>query len=75
MEDRINRIEDQGYDDENARNYRKKIAKITFAFDNAEIIEMLTKRGELIKKEKWDKLDEFNVKIAEKITTDQDLLD
>lgn len=38
MEDRINRIEDQGYDDEGARNYRKKIAKITFAFNNAEVI-------------------------------------
>ena len=74
MEDRINKIEDQKYDDEDARNYRKKIAKITFAFNNAEVIEMLSKRGALIKKEKWDDLDKINIEIAEKIK-DQDLLD
>tara|TARA_B110000285_G_scaffold234791_1_gene313042 strand:- start:2391 stop:2498 length:108 start_codon:yes stop_codon:yes gene_type:complete len=34
----------------------KKIAKITFAFNNAEIIDKLTERGENIKKEGWDKL-------------------
>ena len=49
MEDRINRIEDQEYDDEDKRNYRKKIAKITFAFHNSKIIGYLTERGEKIK--------------------------
>ena len=67
MEDRINRIEDQEYDDQDARNYRKKIAKITFAFNNAEVIELLSERGTLIKKEKWDELDEINITIATKI--------
>lgn len=67
MEDRINRIEDQEYDDQDARNYRKKIAKITFAFNNAEVIELLSERGALIKKEKWDELDEINITIATKI--------
>lgn len=74
MEDRINQIEDQEYDDVDARNYRKKIAKITFAFNNAEVIEMLTDRGTLIKKEKWDELDEANIEIAERIK-DGELLD
>jgi hypothetical protein len=67
MEERINKIKDQEYDDENDRKYRKKIAKITFAFNNSEVIEILTERGELIKKEKWDKLDEINEEIAKKI--------
>lgn len=56
LEERINRIPDQGYDDEDKRNYFKKIAKMTFAFNNAEIIHALRERGESIKKEKWDKL-------------------
>ena len=67
MEDRINKIKDQEYDDENDRKYKKKIAKITFAFNNSEVIEILTERGELIKKEKWDKLEDINIEIAEKI--------
>jgi hypothetical protein len=67
MEDRINKIKDQEYDDEADRKYMKKIAKMTFAFNNSEIISILTERGELIKKEKWEKLDKINMEIAEKI--------
>ena len=41
-----------------------KIAMITFAFDNAEIIKGLRKRGDAIKAEKWKKLDKANAQLT-----------
>ena len=36
---------------------------ITFAFKNAEIIELLRQRGEIIKEERWDDMEEIDKKI------------
>lgn len=59
LEDRINHPDfpDQGYDDgdEDAQNSRKKIAQITFAYENGWLIDQLTYRGYYIKNEKWEK--------------------
>ena len=39
------------------------MAQITFAYNNSKIISWLTKRGTLIKTEKWDKLTDLNAEI------------
>jgi len=41
-----------------------KVGLITFAFNNAEVIQWLKERGNHIKNEDWDKLDKINNKIA-----------
>jgi hypothetical protein len=38
---------------------------ITFAFDNAELINLLRKRGQFVKFEKYDKMRDVNTKIDE----------
>lgn len=40
-----------------------RIAVITFAFNNAKIINWLKKRGMHIKNENWKKLDQINMEI------------
>ena len=45
LEERINKMDDLGFDDE---IIDQKIAQITFAFYNEKIIEWLRKRGEYI---------------------------
>ena len=57
------------------RGEQVKIAKISFAFDNAKVIKWLKKRGGYIKKEKWDKVDEVNDEIRFALKKDQELLD
>jgi len=42
-----------------------KIAVITFAFDNPEIIKALRKRGKFIEKEQYDKLAKINKKLVQ----------
>jgi len=44
-----------------------KIAQITFAYENAALINILKKRGKLIGEEKWDKLKEINKEISDKL--------
>jgi len=56
IEERINNLPDQGYDEPEERHLRKKIAQITFAYENTKIIEWLKYRGTYIKTEKWDKV-------------------
>ena len=65
MEERISKMEDMGYDGvwEGPGDKHIKIAQITFAFHNQDIINNLRKRGNFIKTEKWDKVDEINDKI------------
>ena len=71
LEDRINDPEypNQGYDDgdEAAENDRKRIAQITFAYENGELINLLTDRGYYIKNEKWEKAEAVQDKIEEKL--------
>ena len=45
---------DLGYEEEIQEEI--KIAQITFAYDNMELINDLKKRGKLIKTEKWKKV-------------------
>lgn len=42
-----------------------KIALITFAFDNSEIVNGLKNRGRFIKNEQWEKLDKENQKLVD----------
>lgn len=51
-----------------------KIAQVTFAYENKEVINWLTARGKLIKTEKWDKVAEINQTIHDGIQK-PDLLD
>lgn len=62
LEDVINdRIPDQDCDDgDEEKAKRKTIAQITCAYENKDLIDMMTKRGTLIGTEKWDKLKELN---------------
>jgi uncharacterized coiled-coil DUF342 family protein len=41
LEQRINAIPDQGLDPDDERNYVKKIAQISFAYNNAEVVNWL----------------------------------
>lgn len=63
LEERISAMDDLGYDGYTEEKKQIKIAQITFAFYNEDIITNLTKRGNFIKLEKWDKLDQINDKI------------
>jgi hypothetical protein len=52
LEDRLTRLPDLGYEDQPPERIR--ISMITFAFDNAELINLLRERGQFIKFEKYD---------------------
>lgn len=75
LEERINNLPDQGYDEPELRHLRKKIAQITFAYENTKIIEWLKYRGKYIKTEKWDKVKQYEKKILDGIKNDKKLLD
>jgi len=55
---RLSSLPDLGYEDEPPE--RISIALITFAFDNAEVINLLKARGAAIKFEKFDKMRQIN---------------
>lgn len=61
LEKRLNDFPNQGVD--GPKDYYIKIAQITFAFDNALVINWLKERGKHIKTEKWDKAAKVNEKI------------
>lgn len=69
-------MEDLGFDGEEDKdpNKRIKIAQITFAYYNGEVIRWLTDRGYYIQNEKWEKVREINNTIAQGIK-EQKLLD
>ena len=52
MSERLTKLPDLGFEDEPPE--RINIALITFAFDNAELINLLRDRGNAIKFEKFD---------------------
>jgi len=54
---------DLGYED--SAPERINIAMISFAYDNAELINLLRKRGQFIKLQKFDQMREVNKKIDE----------
>lgn len=49
----------------NQNRKRIKIAQITLAYHNADVIHWLKKRGTYIASEQWDKLKEINKEISE----------
>lgn len=53
MEQRLDQLENLHFDDSITSI---KIAITTFAFKNADVINLLKARGKLIKEEKWDKM-------------------
>ena len=63
MESRLDQLPDLGFEDEPVEHI--KVAITTFAFKNAEIIELLKERGELIKNEEWDEMEKIDSKINE----------
>ena len=44
-----------------------KIAIVTFAFDNCEMIKRLRKRGKAIRKENWELLNKINNRISDRL--------
>jgi hypothetical protein len=75
LEKRLSNFPEMGIDDPADLQDGIKIAQITFAFQNSKIINMLKKRGQLRKTEKWEQVEKMNAEIAESLRTDQDLLD
>ena len=61
LEDNISALPDLGYEDEPVQ--RINISMMSFAFDNAQLINLLKVRGAAIKFEKYDKMREINKKI------------
>lgn len=64
-----------GFDGEEVEGDRIRIAIVTFAFENAKVINWLRERGTHIKNENWTKLEQVNMTIDESIKKDQVLLD
>lgn len=64
-----------GYDGIEGDNDRVRIALITFAFNNARVINWLRMRGTHIKNENWAGLERVNEAINLQIQNDKVLLD
>jgi hypothetical protein len=65
LEKRITAMDDLGFEEN--KDEKVKIAQITFAYYNGAVINWLSKRGNFIKTEKWDKVAEINQTIAKGI--------
>ena len=63
LEDRLTACPNQGFEeeDENGESAKIKISQITMAYNNSWIVNMLTKRGTLIKTEKWEKVNKQGI--------------
>ena len=61
LEERLTNLPDLGYEEQAPDRIR--ISMISFAFDNAKLINLLRERGNYIKFEKYDKMREVNAKI------------
>ena len=57
-------MDNLGYDED---IQQIKIAQITFAYNNREVINWLQKRGQYINKHKWDKVDEIQKEIFDNL--------
>jgi hypothetical protein len=64
-----NHVDHLGYEEEpaNGEKYQVKVSQVTMAYNNSEVIKRLTERGELIKTEKWAKLQDLNNTILKEI--------
>jgi len=75
MESRLTEFPALGIDGPEGDEMPVKIAIITFAFNNAEIIHNLRRRGLLIAKEKWKKYEKLHTKMQTRLANSQELLD
>lgn len=75
MEARMTEFPALGIDGPEGDEAPVKIAMVTFAFNNAEIIHALKKRGTLIRNQKWKKYEKLNAKIVNRLHNSQELLD
>lgn len=67
MEARLTEFPALGIDGPEGDEAPVKIACVTFAFDNAEIIYSLTKRGQYIRQCKWAAFEKINKKIVDRL--------
>ena len=75
MESRLTEMPALGIDGPEGDEMPVKIAIITFAFFNFEIVHNLRKRGIYIGQEKWEKLEKINTKMTDRLHNSQELLD
>jgi len=75
MEARLTDFPPENYEGDEGNTEDVKIAVVTFAFNNAEIIHNLKKRGLFIAAEKYDKLEKLNEKMVDRLHNSLDLLD
>jgi len=64
----------QGVDGPEGDEAPVKIAVVTFAFNNAEIIHNLTRRGQYIKNQSWKKYEKINAKIVKRLHDSRNFL-
>lgn len=75
MEKRLTDFPPENYEGDEGNIEPVRIAVITFAFNNAEVIHNLRLRGWYIGMEKWDDLDKLNDKMTERLHNSLELLD
>ena len=75
MESRLTEFPALGIDGPEGDEMPVKIAIITFAFFNYEVIQGLRERGTYIGTEKWKKIEKINTKMTDRLHNSQDLLD
>lgn len=75
MEHRLTEFPGLGYEGEEGDNAPVKIAMITFAYSNSNVISKLMYRGYAIKNEDYKQLDKLNTDLVEQLAHDNDFLD
>jgi len=75
MESRLTEFPALGIDGPEGDEMPVRIAVITFAFFNFEIIHNLRKRGVFIGAEKWEKIEKINTKMTDRLHNSGELLD
>ena len=75
LQKRIQSMPDMGFHNFNDYEQEKavRIAHITFAYENARVIEWLKERGDYIVNEEWGKIKALNAKIARQLKTNKAL--
>jgi len=75
MEHRLTEFPGLGYEGMEGDMSPVKIAMITFAFSNSNVISKLMQRGYAIKNEDYKKLNKINTAFVEQLAHDNDFLD
>ena len=75
LESRISDLPNLGIDGSEMDDQPIKIAMIFFAFDNKKMIEWLRVRGENIKNERWEQVQNINQQISSALVDDSALVD